>query len=117
MIWYARQRYAARYAANPVFMSAYLLRPAAKNKAESPNGHKPLRELALEKVKADSAVRDIAEQIAELGCQCLAPHPADFEAIAWVISVTDTAASFVVSCGKRWQAVQKILSGPSRFSL
>lgn len=36
------------------------------NKAELSNGHKPLRELALEKVKADSAVRDIAEQIAEL---------------------------------------------------
>lgn len=36
------------------------------NKAELPNGHKPLRELAIEKVKADSAARQIAEQIAEL---------------------------------------------------
>lgn len=34
MIWYAKQRYAARYAANPVFRSAYLLNHSAKNKAE-----------------------------------------------------------------------------------
>jgi hypothetical protein len=36
------------------------------NKAELPNGEKPLRVLALEKVEADTQSRRIAEQIAEL---------------------------------------------------
>lgn len=36
------------------------------NKAELPNGQKPLQVLAQEKVKADKEVRRIAEQIAEL---------------------------------------------------
>lgn len=36
------------------------------NKAESPNASNPLRQLALDKVRADTAVREIAEQITEL---------------------------------------------------
>lgn len=36
------------------------------NKAESPNHHKPLKELAIEKIRAENSVREITEQIAEL---------------------------------------------------